>query len=276
MNLEMIALPNSAPRPQPSLVEEPHYSDRILTQLVFEHGWELLLTGRSAFKDFSDGTTANPVKRQFIATFDDRGRYLTFEAGWQVPFDIDARDRDIAGVAAEFDERATRWAKRELGMPNLPQFVRTALGHFEATDVQRTAATFDAILGAAAQAAGAELDDETRLNAHHLCSGACRGYGSLQEFRLPKDIPHVARRRDDGVAEEVHVGGLAVQAADLLTQLDAQATLPMEKTRLAELLHAFGVGAGRAFDLMHGCRYQEAAAAMRAARDFVVPCARMA
>ena len=242
------------------------YSRRILERLAQAHGWVLDSSARASATKVFTSSVGNRT-REFHAVFDaDRERYIAFEAGWLTPFDIDARDRNIYGVAAEFDLRATSWVTRELDMPALPQYVRRVLGASRDSLGPLTHKEFARSLDQAAAAAGVLLDDETRLNAHH-CVQARSDFGG-PEYRLPSRLAAVTRLRPgESIAEEVTFCGRAYQAEDLITELRAGRRVGSTDADAVEILCGFGMGRGRAFDVTYTRDYAKAVASLEEILD---------
>lgn len=253
-----------------------HYSEMILGELVRSHGWERTNSPTRLEKNFSakEGGTGPTNERAFFAHFSDpRQRYLQFEgpwieafdyvrfsdpnelsmsfrSGWAEPFDIDCRDRDVAGVAAEFDLRATRWAVRDIAIPTLPAYAQTALDQLKRESSHRTAEKLDEFLDAAARAAGAEVDIETRLNVRH------RAALDIDEAPYFQDKPHwplaeIVVRDERGNAREVAYEGKRYSAIDLVRDFAMEKALEIDPVALEAALIGFGVLPGRAFDLAH-------------------------
>lgn len=94
-----------------SPVVEPHYSEKILAELMASHGWTRAASGvQKTLAGDAVGGMLNPDGGRIVyGAFDSRGRYLTLQAGFEDIFDIDCRDRDVKQVAAEFDQRVSDW-----------------------------------------------------------------------------------------------------------------------------------------------------------------------
>lgn len=241
----------------------PQHSELILGELVRSHGWERANSPASLKKTFSgkESGVGRTIVREYFARFSDpRQRYLSFEAGWVEPFDIDCRDRGVAGVAAEFDRRATRWAAREIAMPTLPAYARKALDQLEHERSHRTAEKLDELLDAAARAAGAEVDIETRLNTRH------RAAQRIDKAPYFTDKPHwplaeIVARDERGNAREVAYEGKRYSAVDLVRDFAVRKEIEVDPVALEAALIGFGVRPGRAFDLAHSANRNPVAVA---------------
>ncbi|MDO4641708.1 MAG: zincin-like metallopeptidase domain-containing protein [Neisseria sp.] len=106
-------------QPETSPVPDPHYSENIINHLVEQHGWHKR-DALSASKDFGgapgDGML-NPEGSQVLyARFNESGRYLAIERGWETLFDLDARDKNtdiVADVTEQFAKAAARGQKTD-------------------------------------------------------------------------------------------------------------------------------------------------------------------
>jgi hypothetical protein len=108
---------------------EKHYSEQIIDILASDYGWENTSTENrsSAQKDVGGGATGgelNPEGARIVhAVFDESGRYLTLQVGFDNIFDMDLRDKDIKTSAKEFDDKVNEWAtstdetKKEKSVP---------------------------------------------------------------------------------------------------------------------------------------------------------------
>lgn len=244
-----------------------HYSERIIDQLMGAHHWMPGAHGSAVKKAelHTSGVNTPSPSRVLAAAFDDRGRYLRLEVGNREIFDIDARERDIAGVALEFEMRAAAWVKRELTMPVLPVYVHTALADLAASD-QPTARMFDELLGKHASRAGRDVDSEMRAYALHMAAERIAG------FRVPVDpAVEVISRNSDGVVTAVLAGDKTWTDRDVIDLLESGQAVQSDATLLVGVLKGLGMNAGRAFDQVYGGDYSAAAAALREIRDVVKP-----
>lgn len=260
-------LPVGEGRPYPPRAErdraEPggvHYSELILRELERAHGWRRTDVARASVTKVFAGRSAvdgRQLEGEFVARFDEpRNRYLAFEAGWLDVFDIDCRDRDTVGVAAEFDQRATQWAAREIAMPTLPRYVHEAVGRLANEGAHRTAGKLDELLLDGAEKAEAILDEETRLNAYHEAKKLYREYPVF--MGLPTyAAAEVVRRGADGRASEVAIGGRNFESHDLISRLEAGLVDKQDRALMAAVLHGFGIQPGRAFDLVHSPNFTD-------------------
>ncbi|WP_157131302.1 hypothetical protein [Burkholderia pseudomallei] len=260
-------LPVGEGRPYPPRAErdpgeagEAHYSELILRELERAHGWRRADVARASVTRVFAGRSAvdgRPLEREFVARFDEpRNRYLAFEAGWLDVFDIDCRDRDIIGVAAEFDQRATQWATREIAMPALPRYLHEAVGRLANEGAHRTAGKLDEFLSDGAGKAAATLDEETRLNAYHEATKLYREYPAF--VGLPSyAAAEVVRRGADGRVSEVAIHGRNFESHDLISRLEAGLVDKEDRALMAAVLHGFGIQPGRAFDLAHSPNFSD-------------------
>ncbi|MEI6746324.1 MAG: hypothetical protein WCL34_10205, partial [Methylococcaceae bacterium] len=91
---------------------EPHYSEIILNDLVANYGWNKAV-GSLISKNVGGAPTGgamNPDGNLVVnAKFDEAGRYLTLQSGFDDVLDIDCRG-DSAEKAKEFNDAVTDWA----------------------------------------------------------------------------------------------------------------------------------------------------------------------
>ncbi|MCA8197317.1 hypothetical protein [Burkholderia vietnamiensis] len=264
-------LPVGEGRPYPPRAERDgaelgglHYSELILRELEQAHGWRRRDVARASVTKVFAGRSAvdgRPLEREFVARFDEpRNRYLAFEAGWLDVFDIDCRDRDTIGVAAEFDQRATQWAAREIAMPALPRYVHEAIGRLTNEGVHRTAGKLDEFLADGAEKAAATVDEETRLNAYHEAKKLYREYPVF--IGLPTyAAAEVVRRGADGRVSEVAIDGRNFESHVLISRLESGLVDKQDRAVMAAVLHGFGIQPGRAFDLVNSPNFTDVDAA---------------
>ena len=94
---------------------EKHYSEQIIDQLTEQHGWKKqdALTAQKTFQGISEGGMLNPDGNHVMyARFNETGRYLALESGWDTVFDIDARDIAPPTAAEVFDRYAGQYARQ--------------------------------------------------------------------------------------------------------------------------------------------------------------------
>lgn len=94
---------------------EKHYSEQIIDQLTEQHGWKKqdALTAQKTFQGISEGGMLNPDGNHVMyARFNETGRYLALESGWDTVFDIDARDIAPPAAAEVFDRYAGQYARQ--------------------------------------------------------------------------------------------------------------------------------------------------------------------
>ena len=94
---------------------EKHYSEQIIDQLTEQHGWKKqdALTAQKTFQGISEGGMLNPNGNHVMyARFNETGRYLALESGWDTVFDIDARDIAPPAAAEVFDRYAGQYARQ--------------------------------------------------------------------------------------------------------------------------------------------------------------------
>lgn len=92
---------------------EKHYSEQIIDQLTEQHGWKKqdALTAQKTFQGIREGGMLNPDGNHVMyARFNETGRYLALESGWDTVFDIDARDIAPPAAAEVFDRYAGQYA----------------------------------------------------------------------------------------------------------------------------------------------------------------------
>ncbi|WP_455228191.1 MuF-C-terminal domain-containing protein [Kingella denitrificans] len=92
---------------------EKHYSEQIIDQLTERHGWKKqdALTAQKTFQGIGEGGMLNPDGNHVMyARFNETGRYLALESGWDTVFDIDARDIAPRAAAEVFDRYAGQYA----------------------------------------------------------------------------------------------------------------------------------------------------------------------
>ena len=92
---------------------EKHYSEQIIDQLTEQHGWKKqdALTAQKTFQGIGEGGMLNPDGNHVMyARFNETGRYLALESGWDTVFEIDARDIAPPAVAEVFDRYAGQYA----------------------------------------------------------------------------------------------------------------------------------------------------------------------
>ena len=84
-----------------------HYSDCAINQLVENHGWTLINQNlvQKKFKNVAPVGQLSDGSRIYFAEFDDRGRYLTIHAGFNILFDIDCRDLDADEIAIMVEQK---------------------------------------------------------------------------------------------------------------------------------------------------------------------------
>jgi hypothetical protein len=117
---------------QAAVDTETHYSEQILDELVRECGWSRSSLGKASVSKVFRSEPDNKGRVdecRYEGMFDEpRCRYLSFRAGDEELFDVDARDRGISGVATEFDARACAWARDMLNAGRLPRISRPKAG----------------------------------------------------------------------------------------------------------------------------------------------------
>lgn len=94
---------------------EKHYSEQIIDQLTEQHGWKKqdALTAQKTFQGIKEGGMLNPDGNHVMyARFNETGRYLALESGWDTVFDIDARDIAPPAAAEVFDRYAGQYARQ--------------------------------------------------------------------------------------------------------------------------------------------------------------------
>ena len=92
---------------------EKHYSEQIIDQLTEQHGWKKqdALTAQKTFQGIGEGGMLNPDGNHVMyARFNETGRYLALESGWDTVFEIDARDIAPPAAAEVFDRYAGQYA----------------------------------------------------------------------------------------------------------------------------------------------------------------------
>lgn len=88
---------------------KPHYSEKIIDRLAESYGWqkEDARTASAILDGAADGGSLNPEGRLKVsARFDETGRYLSLERGWDTLLDIDARDVRTDAAAALINDCA--------------------------------------------------------------------------------------------------------------------------------------------------------------------------
>jgi hypothetical protein len=229
------------------------YSQRIFDELVRAYGWQRTDRTTSLKKTFSapENGKGRPITREFRACFDEsRERYLSLDAGWVSAFDIDCRDRDIQGVAMEFDQRATRWSHREISMPALPPYARKAVESLEHEGAHRTAARLDELLETNARAMGVTVDEEARLNARHLAGNRYREYPVFRDAPYWPEADIVARDASGRPSEVAYAGALH-RLQDLVADLASGNAAGIDATALEAVMNSCGIRPGRSFDIAH-------------------------
>lgn len=232
---------------------EVPYSQRIFDVLVRAYGWQRTDRTTSLKKTFSapENGKGRPITREFRACFDEsRERYLSLDAGWVSAFDIDCRDRDIQGVAMEFDQRATRWSHCEIAMPALPPYARKAVDSLEHEGAHRTAARLDELLEANARAMGVTVDEEARLNARHSAGNRYREYPVFRDAPYWPEADVVARDAR-GLVSEVAYAGTLYRLRDLVADLASGKAAGTDATAREAVMNSCGIRPGRSFDIAH-------------------------
>ena len=88
-----------------------HYSTLVLIELVHNYGWSFASIPGHIQKNVK-GVSGGQLNPDGIHTvygrFDDSGRYLVLESGFDSVFDIDCRDKTAKLAAKEFNARAVR------------------------------------------------------------------------------------------------------------------------------------------------------------------------
>ena len=88
---------------------EKHYSEKIIDSLTEQHGWtkEDGMSASKVLTGVSKGGMLNPEGRLKVhARFDETGRYLSLERGWDTLFDIDARGIQTDAASALINDYA--------------------------------------------------------------------------------------------------------------------------------------------------------------------------
>lgn len=242
-----------------------HYSVRIMDQLMGAHHWMSGSKGTAVKRADLRTSGINPDSPGVVLTaaFDDRGRYLRMEVGSREIFDIDARERDIAGVALEFEMRASEWVRRELTMPVLPVYVHTAIADLAAIE-RPTARMFDELLDKHALKAGRDLNGEMRAYAFHMAAERIAGFRASVEPSV-----EVLSRNPDGVVTAVLAGTKTWTDGDVIDLLESGEAAQADASLLVGVLKGLGMNAGRAFDQVYGGDYSAAAAELRETRELV-------
>lgn len=90
---------------------EKHYSEKIIDRLAERHGWtkEDGMSASKMLSGVSEDGMLNPEGRLKVhARFDETGRYLSLERGWDTLFDIDARGIQTDAASALINDYAER------------------------------------------------------------------------------------------------------------------------------------------------------------------------
>lgn len=90
---------------------EKHYSEKIIGRLAEHHGWtkEHETAASKTYGSAQEGGSLNPEGRLNVhARFDESGRYLSLERGWDTLFDIDTRNVRPEAAAALVDDYAEK------------------------------------------------------------------------------------------------------------------------------------------------------------------------
>ncbi|MDO4226208.1 hypothetical protein [Neisseria sp.] len=90
---------------------DKHYSEKIIDHLAEQHSWqkEDARTASAILNGVVEGGSLNPEGRlKVFARFDETGRYLSLERGWDTLFDMDARDIHATAAAALIHDSAQR------------------------------------------------------------------------------------------------------------------------------------------------------------------------
>jgi hypothetical protein len=124
--------------------KEPHYSEQIIDELAATFGWQKK-SQSSAEKDIGGGATGgelNPEGSRIVhAVFDETGRYLALQVGFENIFDMDCRDKDIKAAAKEFDDKVNAWAESTQYQPKPTQTNEQENQQTEVTQETETAGT---------------------------------------------------------------------------------------------------------------------------------------
>lgn len=100
-----------AKRQEPQRPSEKHYSEKIIDRLAERHGWtkEDGMSASKMLSGVSEDGMLNPEGRLKVhARFDETGRYLSLERGWDTLFDIDARGLQTDAASTLINDYAER------------------------------------------------------------------------------------------------------------------------------------------------------------------------
>lgn len=137
---------------------EKHYSEKIIDRLAEQYGWtkEDGMSASKILSGISEGGMLNPEGRlKVFARFDETGRYLSLERGWDTLFDIDARGVHTDAAAALFNDCAGR-----LSFPDKP---------FDRAEIEMRLYGMD-LYHSAQQSPEAAEEAREILPAPHLCT----------------------------------------------------------------------------------------------------------
>ena len=96
-----------------------HYSEEILELLVSDYGWVWGSNDHiSAVKDVGGGTVGGQLNpngaRKVYASFDETGRYLKLQHGFDDIFDLDCRGHSVEDAAKLFSNNTNNWADNKI------------------------------------------------------------------------------------------------------------------------------------------------------------------